>query len=385
MIEIKNIHKKFGKNEVLKGIDLDVKKGEVISIIGPSGTGKSTFLRCINCLEDADNGSIKMDEKEVELRHIKKSDKLWLRRNTAMVFQGFYLFNNKTVLRNITIGLTVVKKMSQKEADEKGLEILKQIGLLDKKDEYPSSLSGGQQQRVAIGRALALDPKVLLFDEPTSALDPELVNEVLMLIKDLAKQHKTMIIVTHEISFARNVSDKVPDRPTLFLKAPNALNAHLGTVHAPDFVGRLDYEGELAVVMKRRAKDVPEEEALDYVLGYTCLNDITARDVQKADGQWARGKNMDGFAPMGPVVTDEVDPEHLTITTRLNGQVVQQGRTEQLITGVRALISFITSSMTLEPGDVIATGTPAGVGPMQPGDTVEVEVSGIGILCNTIV
>ena len=137
--------------------------------------------------------------------------------------------------------------------------------------------------------------------------------------------------------------------------------------------------------MKRRAKDVPEEEALDYVLGYTCLNDITARDVQKADGQWARGKNMDGFAPMGPVVTDEVAPEHLTITTRLNGQVVQQGRTEQLITGVRALISFITASMTLEPGDVIATGTPAGVGPMQPGDTVEVEVSGIGILCNSIV
>lgn len=121
------------------------------------------------------------------------------------------------------------------------------------------------------------------------------------------------------------------------------------------------------------------------MLGYTCLNDITARDVQKADGQWARGKNMDGFAPTGPVITDEVDPEHLTITTRLNGQVVQQGRTEQLITGVRALISFITASMTLEPGDVIATGTPAGVGPMQPGDTVEVEVSGIGILCNSIV
>lgn len=209
MIEIKNIHKKFGKNEVLKGIDLDVKQGEVISIIGPSGTGKSTFLRCINCLEDADNGSIRMDDNEVELRHIKLQDKLWLRRNTAMVFQGFYLFNNKTVLKNITIGLTVVKKMNQKEADEKALEILKQIGLLDKKDEYPSSLSGGQQQRVAIGRALALDPKVLLFDEPTSALDPELVNEVLMLIKDLAKQHKTMIIVTHEISFARNVSDKV--------------------------------------------------------------------------------------------------------------------------------------------------------------------------------
>mgnify|MGYP003101414544 CR=1 FL=1 len=156
----------------------------------------------------------------------------------------------------------------------------------------------------------------------------------------------------HEMKSMLDASH-TPDRPTLFLKAPNALNAHLGKVHAPDFVGRLDYEGEL---------DVPEEEALDYVLGYTCLNDITARDVQKADGQWARGKNMDGFAPTGPVITDEVDPEHLTITTRLNGQVVQQGRTEQL-----------------------ATGTPAGVGPMQPGDTVEVEVSGIGILCNSIV
>ena len=176
-----------------------------------------------------------------------------------------------------------------------------------------------------------------------------------------------------------------PDKPTLFLKAPNALNCHLGTVHAPDFVGRLDYEGELGVVMKRRAKDVPAERAMDYVLGFTCLNDVTARDVQKSDGQWARGKNMDGFAPVGPVVTDEVDPASLDIRTLLNGEVVQQSNTRLLITSVPEIIAFITASMTLEPGDVIATGTPAGVGPMHPGDTVEVEIQGIGTLRSRIV
>ena len=184
---------------------------------------------------------------------------------------------------------------------------------------------------------------------------------------------------------AVEMGEGIPDRPILFMKTHNCINDPEGEIHAPDFVQRLDYEGELAFVVKKTASRVKAAEAWEYILGFTILNDVTARDVQKADGQWARGKNMDGFAPMGPVVTDEVDPEHLTITTRLNGQVVQQGRTEQLITGVRALISFITASMTLEPGDVIATGTPAGVGPMQPGDTVEVEVSGIGILCNTIV
>lgn len=176
-----------------------------------------------------------------------------------------------------------------------------------------------------------------------------------------------------------------PDRPTLFLKAPNALNVPDGQIHAPDFVGRLDYEGELGVVMKRKAKNVSEEDALDYVLGYTCLNDVTARDIQKADGQWARGKNMDGFAPMGPVVTDEVDPAQLEITTKLNGAVVQHSNTELLITSVRRAIAFITASMTLEPGDVIATGTPAGVGPMVPGDVVEVEIAGIGTLRSYIV
>jgi len=209
LIELKGIHKSFGGLDVIKGIDLSIEKGQVVSLIGPSGTGKSTLLRCINCLERADKGNLQLEERSFDLDNISKKDELWLRRNTAMVFQSFNLFNNKIVLENITEGLTVVKKMSKRQAEEKALEILKQVGLLDKKDEHPSNLSGGQQQRVAIGRALALEPKIILFDEPTSALDPELVNEVLMLIRDLAKQKRTMLIVTHEIGFARSVSDKV--------------------------------------------------------------------------------------------------------------------------------------------------------------------------------
>lgn len=209
MIQLKNIHKKYDDLEVIKGIDLKIEQGEVVSIIGPSGTGKSTLLRCINCLEKADTGEIHIENFSVDVKKIRKSDILWLRRNTAMVFQGFYLFNNKTVLKNITEGLIVVKKMKKLDAEKRGLEILEQVGLSDKKNDYPSTLSGGQQQRVAIGRALALEPKILLFDEPTSALDPELVNEVLGLIKELAKQRKTMLIVTHEINFARTVSDRV--------------------------------------------------------------------------------------------------------------------------------------------------------------------------------
>lgn len=209
MINIKNIKKRFGDNEVLKGISLDVSQGEVISIIGPSGTGKSTFLRCINCLEIADSGTISLCEKNIDLEHINKKDILWLRRNTAMVFQGFFLFNNKTVIENITEGLIVVKKMDKKKAIEKAESILKSVGLSEKRDFYPNQLSGGQKQRVAICRAIALEPKVLLFDEPTSALDPELKNEVLSLIKDLANKNNTMIIVTHEIEFAKHVSDRV--------------------------------------------------------------------------------------------------------------------------------------------------------------------------------
>lgn len=209
MIELKGIYKNFGDLDVIKGVDLNIKKGQVVSIIGPSGTGKSTLLRCLNCLDKADKGTLQIEGHIFDLGSISKKEELWLRRNTAMVFQSFNLFNNKTVLQNITEGLIVVKRMKKEQADKKAIEILRQVGLLEKKDEHPSNLSGGQQQRVAIGRALALEPKIILFDEPTSALDPELVNEVLVLIRDLANQKRTMLIVTHEIGFARSVSDKV--------------------------------------------------------------------------------------------------------------------------------------------------------------------------------
>lgn len=184
---------------------------------------------------------------------------------------------------------------------------------------------------------------------------------------------------------AVEMGEGVPEQPILFLKAPNTLNHPEGTIHAPTFVERLDYEGELAFIIRRRAKGVKAENFADYILGYTCLNDVTARDVQKGDGQWTRGKSMDGFAPIGPVVTDEVDPSGLAIETRLNGVVVQQGNTSQFMTAIPQLLEFITASMTLEPGDVVTTGTPAGVGPMTPGDTVEITVQGIGTLRNHVV
>lgn len=183
---------------------------------------------------------------------------------------------------------------------------------------------------------------------------------------------------------ALEMKEGIPEHPILFLKGPNTLNRHGGTVQAPAFVQRLDYEGELAFVIRKRAKDVPAADWKDYILGYTCLNDITARDVQKGDGQWTRGKSMDGFAPVGPWVTDEVDPADLRLETRLNEQVVQTGRTSQFMTSIPNMLAFITSSMTLEPGDLISTGTPAGIGPMKPGDVVEVEIEGVGVLRNYI-
>lgn len=184
---------------------------------------------------------------------------------------------------------------------------------------------------------------------------------------------------------AVEMGDGVPDHPILFLKGPNVLQGPEAPITAPDFVTRVDYEGELGVVIRRRASKVKAGEAKDYVLGYTCFNDVTARTVQREDGQWTRGKSMDGFGPCGPWVTDEVDPIDLAITTRLNGQVVQQSRTSRFMHDVPAIIEFITASMTLEPGDLIATGTPAGIGPMKDGDRVEVDIAGIGVLANPVV
>ena len=184
---------------------------------------------------------------------------------------------------------------------------------------------------------------------------------------------------------AMEMGEGVPETPILFMKTPNCVNDPEGELHAPDFVGRLDYEGELAFLIKRRAKNVSPAEAWSYILGFTCLNDVTARDIQKGDGQWTHGKCMDGFAPVGPLVTDEVDPTDLKLETRLNGKTVQSSRTSLFMTKIPEMLSFITAAMTLEPGDIVTTGTPAGVGPMKPGDTVEVEVEGIGVLRNRVI
>ena len=195
---------------------------------------------------------------------------------------------------------------------------------------------------------------------------------------------KIVCVGKNYFDHALEMKEGVPDRPILFMKTPNCLNRPEGAVEAPAFVTRLDYEGELAFVVGRRAKDVKAAQAMDYIFGYTCLNDVTARDIQKGDGQWTRGKCMDGFCPVGPILTDEVDPADLVLETRLNGQTVQSSRTSLLMTGLPALMEFITASFTLEAGDVVTTGTPAGVGPMVAGDVVEVEIQGIGVLRNQI-
>lgn len=206
LISIKGLHKYFGKNEVLKGIDLDIKSGEVVVIIEPSGSGKSTFLRTMNLLETPTKGMITFEGVDIT---DKKNDIFKMREKMGMVFQQFNLFPNMTVLENITLSPTKTKGISKAEAEAKAYDLLDKVGLRDKSDVYPASLSGGQQQRIAIARGLAMDPDVLLFDEPTSALDPEMVGEVLGVMQDLAKSGMTMAIVTHEMGFAREVADRV--------------------------------------------------------------------------------------------------------------------------------------------------------------------------------
>lgn len=210
MISIKGLKKSYGNLQVLDSIDLDIHKGEVISIIGPSGAGKSTFLRCINYLEKPEEGTITFsDGSSYDFSNLNDSEIFRLRTHSSMVFQSYALFRNKTVLENITLNLKLVKNQDSEKATNYGEKLLKRVGLLDKKDEYPNRLSGGQQQRVGIARAMAIMPEIMLFDEPTSSLDPELVVEVLNVIRDLAKEKQTMLIVTHEMEFARHVSDRV--------------------------------------------------------------------------------------------------------------------------------------------------------------------------------
>lgn len=210
MITVKELYKSFGVLNVLNNINCTIKKGEIVAVIGPSGTGKSTFLRCLNFLEMPDRGIISLDGYTVDVEHCIKKDIYELREKSTMIFQNHSLFANKTVLENLTLPLIIARKMPKKEAQQIGEEILEKIGLYDKAKCYPSELSGGQQQRAGIGRAMALDRKIMLLDEPTSALDPELSGEVLELIRKLANTHDTtMVIVTHEMAFAERIADRI--------------------------------------------------------------------------------------------------------------------------------------------------------------------------------
>lgn len=209
VLTVKDIYKSYQDNEVLKGIDLSVEKGEVISILGPSGSGKTTLLRCLNFLEKPDRGTIVFDEKLYHFVSMINKEKNQIRRKTGFVFQAYHLFSNRTVLENVTLGLTTVRGMKKEEAHEIGMELLKKVGMENRWNYYPSQISGGQQQRVAIARALAPNPEIIYFDEPTSALDPELIEEVLAVMKDLAKEGRTMVVVTHEMRFAKDVSNRV--------------------------------------------------------------------------------------------------------------------------------------------------------------------------------
>ncbi|QCR33504.1 amino acid ABC transporter ATP-binding protein [Lysinibacillus sp. SGAir0095] len=230
MIKVENLHKTYGKNEVLKGISTEIKEKEVIAVIGPSGSGKSTFLRCINRLEEPTSGQISVGGTIITEKNVMK-----VRENLGMVFQHFYLFPHKTVLENLIYAPMKVKGISKEEAIKTADELLKKVGLFEKRNEYPNRLSGGQKQRVAIARALAMNPSVMLFDEPTSALDPEMVKEVLAVMKNLAESGMTMIIVTHEMGFAKEVADRIlflesgqlveDATPEVFFSSPKSVRA----------------------------------------------------------------------------------------------------------------------------------------------------------------
>ena len=209
MLQIRNLRKSFGDLQVLKSIDLDVNKGDVVAILGPSGSGKTTMLRCLNFLEKSDGGTMLFDDQRVDLARVTHAEANALRRRTGFVFQNYNLFANKTALQNVTEGLIIARKMPRRRAEEIARAALVKVGMDDRADYYPSQLSGGQQQRVAIARAMAADPEIIYFDEPTSALDPELTGEVLAVMRSLAGEGRTMLVVTHEMDFARHAANRV--------------------------------------------------------------------------------------------------------------------------------------------------------------------------------
>ena len=252
MLELKNIKKSFGGTEVLKNVGLSVSKGDVVAILGPSGSGKTTLLRIANFLETADGGEMNFEGEVLDLPKVSHRDAARIRRKTGFVFQNYNLFRNLTALENVTEGLRVVHKLSAAEAERIGRECLEKVGMGDRADHYPSQLSGGQQQRVGIARAIAANPDVIFFDEPTSALDPELVGEVLAVIKKLAEEGRTLVIVTHELDFARHVATKVPfmdkgvvveeGAPEVVVTNPKEprtrqfLSRYLASIGTPDYV-----------------------------------------------------------------------------------------------------------------------------------------------------
>ena len=242
MLEIKNIKKSFGQTHVLHDVSLSVNKGDVIAILGPSGSGKTTLLRCLNFLEKADGGTMTFDDETIDLHKVPKRTIARIRKKTAFVFQNYNLFANKTALQNVTEGLIVGRKMPKDEANRIAREALKKVGMEDRSDYYPSQLSGGQQQRVAIARAIAVNPEIIYFDEPTSALDPELTVEVLAVMKRLAQEGMTMLVVTHEMGFAREVSDRVlfmDEGIILEDKNPEELFTNPGEARTREFLSKV--------------------------------------------------------------------------------------------------------------------------------------------------
>ena len=239
MIKVENLEKKFGKNLVLKDITTTIKKGEVVAVIGPSGSGKSTFLRCLNLLEQPTKGHVFVDEKELTSP---KANKMEIRKQIGMVFQHFHLFPHMTVLDNVSYAPQKSKGMEKSKAETIAKELITKVGLADKFDEYPNRLSGGQKQRVAIARALAMEPEIMLFDEPTSALDPEMVKEVLDVMKELAESGMTMVIVTHEMNFAKEVADRIlflDDGHLMEEGEPKTFFSHPKTDRARDFLAKI--------------------------------------------------------------------------------------------------------------------------------------------------
>ena len=238
-VSVTGLKKSFGENEVLKGIDIEIREGEVVCVIGPSGSGKSTFLRCLNKLEDITGGKVVIDDYDIT---DKKTDINKVRENIGMVFQHFNLFPHKTVKENVMLAPVTLKKMNKEQAAKKADELLARVGILDKGDAYPDELSGGQKQRVAIARSLAMNPDIMLFDEPTSALDPEMVGEVLDTMKELAAQGMTMIVVTHEMGFAREVSDRVVFMDGGYIVeqgTPDAVINHPQEARTKDFLSKV--------------------------------------------------------------------------------------------------------------------------------------------------